>query len=112
VKARIVLDTFEGQANDAHRARLAPGQWQEDKGGDRFERGTWKRRRGYLHTDVAGVSNAITSIVGFEIPGGSFGVAFVASTSIYGATGVAQQTYSNADAGFGEGGFGEGGFGA
>lgn len=111
-RSRRVFAEFNGVALDAHPAKLGDGLFQVDEGGDRSDRGVWRVRRGYRHTTIPKQSAAITSIIGFELPGSGFGVVVVAGTSAFGFTGVAQQGDTVVSGtGFGEGGFGDGGFG-
>lgn len=105
------ISEFHGVALDAHRSKLPPGYFQVDEGGDRFARGAWRRRRGQRRTDAAQEAAAITTLIGFELPGAGFGLAMVAGATATGLTNVAQQSDGSDEEGFGEGGVGEGGFG-
>lgn len=102
---------FRGTAKDVHRARLDQGYFQDDEGGDRFERGTWKVRRGMRHTSVPRLDSAITSIIGFELPGGDFGLVVVEGVNGHAFVNVTEQPDTTGAGGFGVGGFGVGGFG-
>lgn len=105
------IEEFEGLAHDVHPVRMPPNKFQVDVGGDRFEQGTWKRRRGQRHTDVPQVSSAIKTIIGFELPGGDFGVLLVEGSNAHGFTNVAEQG-DDVSEGFGRQPFGCGGFGS
>ena len=85
------ITDFQGIAKDVAPAKLPPQLFQEDKGGDRTRRGSWKRRRGFLHTNAPVVSSPITCITGFHIPF-SYGYIIVEGTNIQGTTGVDIQT--------------------
>lgn len=102
---------WRGEARDIAPANLPDGLFQEDKGGERFRDLGWKRRKGIRHTDVAKASSAITSIISFELPGGSYALAYVEGTNVRGETDVAEQDLSAGSGGFGVGGFGVSGFG-
>lgn len=92
-------DSFNGVVRDVDKAKLPPGAFQIDEGGDRYNRGSWRRRRGLAHTDIAKVSSPITFVLGFEMPGVDFALMFVEGTNVRGETNVAQQTYTTADLG-------------
>lgn len=83
-------DTFTGTQLDAHRARLDPGKCQVDQNGDRFERGTWKRRRGHRRIDLTKQASAIRSLVGVELQGTDFGLLAVAGANAVGRTNAAE----------------------
>jgi hypothetical protein len=72
--------------------RLPDGMFQEDVGGDRFQMGSWRRRRGMRHTDKIGLSSPIASMIGFEMPGGDFALVVVNGSTVYGFVNVSQQS--------------------
>ena len=90
-----------GVAYDVEKAKIPPGYFQLDEGGDRFKRGTWKRRRGMRHTDIAKVSSAVEAIIGFEMPGTDFALMFVEGANVRGETNVDTQTDTVTQEGFG-----------
>ncbi len=106
------VNDFRGIAKDIAKTKLPQGFFQEDQGGSRFKRGSWKRRKGMRRTDVPAHSQAITSLLGFEMPGTDFALVLVTGTEIHGYTNVAQQGDASSSSGsFGDGSFGELGFG-
>jgi len=109
-KSKASVEEFNGVAGNIHRARLGNGLFQVDSGGERFEQGTWKVRRGMRHTSLAKVDSAVVTLIGFQVPGGDFSLLSVEGTNAHGDLNVTQQT-DPTDEGFGAGGFGEGGFG-
>lgn len=105
------VEEFNGLGLDTPRQRMGGGRFQIDKGGERFDFGAWKVRRGRRRTNVGVLSGAVVTLIGFEIPGGDFGLVSVAAGDSYGNTAVSQQEDTHED-GLGAGGFGEFGFGA
>lgn len=100
---------FGGVAKDYAEAALPEGLWAEDSGGDRSARGSWRPRKGMLHADVGEVfTSPVTTILGFELPGGDSALLIGEGTNAHGLTNVAEQTYVDA---VGGGGFGETEFG-
>ena len=91
---RDEITEFSGIARNVHRTKLPPKLFQTDAGGDRYELGSWRVRRGRRHTDVAAKASAITLLHGFELPDGSFGLLIVFGTTADGETNVAQQADS------------------
>ena len=81
------ITDFQGIAKDIAPAKLPPQFFQEDLGGDRTRRGSWKRRRGLLHSDTPAVASAITCITGFHMPF-SYGYIVAEGTNIQGTTGI------------------------
>lgn len=106
------IERFNGVARDVHRARLPADLFQVDQNSDRFEAGTWRPRRGYVHTTVPELNGPITSLMGFAIPGGEFGLLVISGTEAHGFTGVSAAAGGADEGDYGEGGEGEGGFGA
>lgn len=104
---------FGGVAKDVVPTALPPGLYQEDHGGDRFLRGSWRRRRGMLRSSLAQADDAVVAILGFELPGGDYALLWVEGTNVHGDLNVTDQDLevSDAEGGFGETEFGEGGFG-
>jgi hypothetical protein len=92
-------DQFQGVMTDVDKSKLPPGYFQVDEGGDRYNRGSWRRRRGMVHTDIAKVAAPVTFILGFEMPGTDFALMFVEGTNVRGETNTAQQTYTSPGAG-------------
>ena len=85
------ITDFQGIAKDIAPAKLPPQLFQEDKGGDRTRRGSWKRRRGFLHTNTPAVASAITCITGFHMPF-SHGYVAAEGINIQGTTNMGIQT--------------------
>lgn len=83
---------FLGASKNIPPQRLPQGLFQEDSGGDRFHIGSWRRRRGFRHTDTIGLSTPIASMIGFEMPGGDFALVVVNGSTVYGFVNVAQQS--------------------
>ena len=84
------ITDFQGIAKDIAPAKLPPQFFQEDLGGDRTRRGSWKRRRGLIHTDAPKTDNAITCISGFSMPF-SYGYIAVEGVEINGTTNLGIQ---------------------
>lgn len=82
---------FLGVNKNVPPQRMAEGMFQEDVGGDRYRLGSWRRRRGFRHTDRIGLSDPIDSMIGFEMPGGDFAMVVVNGSTIYGFVNVSQQ---------------------
>lgn len=82
---------FSGIRKDFAPSKLPPGAFQEDQGGDRYQSGSWRRRRGMRHTDHRQRSSAIFSMLGFEMPGGDFALVVVDGGTVNGFVNVAQQ---------------------
>lgn len=105
--------SFKGVMLDVSRTNLSSNEFQEDQGSDRFKRGSWRRRRGMLHSDLAAFASPVTAIIGLDLPGVDYAWVLVEGQNIQGNANPAVQTRSSDDpAGFGQGGFGAGGFGA
>ncbi len=68
----VRVEDFQGFATDIQRAKLPPAKFQLDQGGDHFQRGSWRVRRGRRHTDATQAGDQIDTVVSFAIPGGSF----------------------------------------
>lgn len=96
------VDQFQGVSLSTPRGVLGQGLFQADVGGDRFKRGSWRRRRGSRHTDVAKKDNAITAILGFEFAGAGFAVVLVEGVKAHGHTDAAEQSWVIPAAGIGE----------
>ena len=86
------ITDFQGIAKDIAPAKLPPQLFQEDLGGDRTKRGSWKRRRGFLHANVAKMTDAITCIAGFHMPF-TYGYIMAEGTTINGTTNMDVQSY-------------------
>lgn len=86
------ITQFGGVSLDAHRARLQPGLFQVDQNGDRDKQGSWRRRRGRLHTTAPKQASAVQTLIGFELPGADFGLVIVAGAVAAGETNVTQRT--------------------
>ena len=87
------ITDFQGVAKDIHPARLPGELFQEDVGGTRFKRGTWRRRKGMRHTSVAKQGNRVDSILGFELPGEGFALIVSGEGQVDGFTNVTEQTW-------------------
>jgi hypothetical protein len=96
---------FKGVKLDASRVKLPPGYFQIDSGGDRFEQGTWKRRRGMRRTDIAQQAAPVTSIIGFELAGEGFGLMLAQGANLEGFVDVVQLEDLGVE-GYGAGGYG------
>ena len=101
-----VTNEFGGVARDVFPVSMPPGLYQVDEGGDRYFRGSWRRRRGMLHTDLAKYDSAVTSLLGFEMAGEDFAILVVEGTNVHGELNVTDQDYGVLE-GFGETNFGE-----
>ena len=112
---RVRIDDFKGVARDVAPGKPTPALFQRDEGGDLFQRGSWRVRRGQSKLLMNPGTGAVRTIFAFETPAqtlslivideaGNFrGFAYLASTGApVGATDLE---------GFGVEGFGEGGFG-
>ena len=108
---RVTINDFQGTALDVHRARLPDGKFQVDEGGDHFEQGSWKVRRGMAHTDEPKRSAAIDTILGFSLSGPDFALLYTEGTNAHGALNTGTQDDGSAS-GLGAGGLGTGGLGA
>lgn len=98
---------------DVGRTNLSSNEFQTDEGSDRYKRGSWRRRRGMVHSDLPAFSNPVTAIIGIDLPGVDYALLTVDGQNIQGNQNTAAQTRTSDDpAGFGEAGFGVGGFGA
>lgn len=82
---------FSGVRKDFAPSKLPPGAFQEDQGGDRYQSGSWRRRRGMRHTDQAKLTAAVVTLIGFEMPGGDFALVAAEGVNVHGFTNVAQQ---------------------
>ena len=101
---------FGGIARDVFPVSMPPGLYQVDQGGDRYFRGSWRRRRGMIHTDMAKFDAAVTSLLGFEMAGEDFAIITVEGTNVHGNLNVTEQAYpaaTSSSGGFGETEFGE-----
>lgn len=87
-------EDFKGVQKDAHRARLSDGKFQTDQNGDRFNQGTWRRRRGHRRLDVTKQAAAVTTLIGFELPGSGFGLLGAAGAEAIGRTDAAELAMS------------------
>jgi len=85
------ITQFDGIALDIHRSSLPDGKFQTDTGGDPFKRGSWKRRRGMRHTDIAKASGGVATLIGFQMPGNEFALLVVDGANANGFVGVAEQ---------------------
>jgi len=88
---RTTIREFNGLALDVHRTSMPPTLFQVDEGGDRFGRGTWKRRKGMRHTDFPKKPDPIVALLGFEMPGLDFGLLVVEATRVHGVLNIAEQ---------------------
>lgn len=108
------VEQFRGVRKDASRTSLPAGFFQEDEGSDRYKRGTWRRRRGMRHSSLAKQTNAVTALIGMDLPGSDFSLLLVEGTNAQGFSNVAIQTDSvvTASSGYGVGLYGSAGYGA
>ena len=74
---------FKGVVRDAGPAALEPTQFYVDEGGDHFERGTWKLRRGMLRTPVPPLFGAVTAMGAGEVIDGDISYCFVDATGTF-----------------------------
>ena len=88
---RNEIQTFEGIDLDKPAAKLPPQLFQEDVGGDRFKRGSWKRRRGMRRICVLKRDNPIETLLGFELGGPGFGLLLVEDGNALGGTDMVVQ---------------------
>lgn len=86
------ITEFKGVALDVHRTRLGAGLFQIDENGDRSVRGSWRRRRGRLHTTAPKQAAAVRTLIGFELPGTEFGLVVVAGATAAGVSNVTTRT--------------------
>lgn len=100
------IHEFNGVAQDVGAAALPANLFQEDQGGDRYFRGSWRRRKGMLRTDLDTYSSPVTSLIGFEMAGEDFAIIVVEGTNVHGNLNTAEQDFTIPD-GWGETGFGE-----
>jgi hypothetical protein len=85
------ITEFNGIALDIHKSSLPDGKFQVDQGGDPFRKGSWKRRRGMRHTDIAKASSGVDTLLGFAMPGGQFALMVVNGANCNGFVGTAEQ---------------------
>jgi hypothetical protein len=85
------ISKFEGTELNAAKTKLPPGKFQVDAGGDHYAQGTWKPRRGNSHVSLAKFTDAVTSLLGFEMLGLSYALAYVEGTTIRGDVDVTVQ---------------------
>lgn len=104
-----VTNEFGGIAKDVFPVSMPSAFYQEDQGGDRFFRGSWRRRLGMLHTDLAQYASPVTSLIGFEMAGEDFALMVVEGENVHGELNVTNQDYTVPDPveGWGETEFGE-----
>lgn len=89
----MIEDKFNGVERDCAAHAVKPGFYQEDQGGDRTFRGVWRRRRGFLRTDIAKFTTVPTSVLTFEVPGNGIATVIVEGATIHGFTNVGEQTF-------------------
>jgi len=85
------ITEFNGVKLDVHRSSLSDGKFQADNGGDPKKKGSWSRRRGMRHTDIAKATNGIDTLLGFATADGVFALLVVDGANVNGFTGVAEQ---------------------
>lgn len=85
------ITEFNGIALDVHRSSLPDGKFQTDSNGDPFKSGSWQRRRGMRHTDIAKATNGVATLLGFQMPGNEFALLVVDGANANGFTGTAEQ---------------------
>lgn len=85
------ITEFDGVKLDVHRSSLPPGKFQADNGGDPKKKGSWSRRRGMRHTDIAAAAGGVDTLLGFSTADGSFALIVVDGANANGFTGTAEQ---------------------
>ena len=85
------VDDFLGIDRSSARQKLPPGKFQIDENGDRFLKGAWRPRAGYVHTTVGKVPSPITSLMGFDMPGTDFALIFAEGTNVHGQRNIGEQ---------------------
>lgn len=86
------IEAFEGVSLDVHRTKLPNGFFQVDQNGDRFNLGSWQRRRGRAHSTARKSESAVQTLIGFEAPGEDFGLVIVSGAVAIGETNVTKRT--------------------
>lgn len=74
---------FKGVARDVNPAALPPELFYTDEGGDLFERGTWRLRRGRTRVAALPFSNPIDTLFPFETRVGSIALAVIDSAGVF-----------------------------
>ena len=85
------VESFNGIDLSAARQKLPQGKFQIDDNGDRFLNGAWQPRRGHVHASVQQVPAAITSLMGFDLPGTDFALIFHEGANLHGHLNVTEQ---------------------
>lgn len=113
----VRVDDFQGVARDVHPAKLPPALWQADEGGDLFERGTWRVRRGRQRLPLSPMAAPIETLFSFQTPAGSLALIVIDANGNF--RGYPELTSDGGEVepavdleGYGIAGEGEGGFGA
>lgn len=82
------IEEFKGVSQEFSRARLPKEYFQTDEGGDHYERGAWKIRRGQRRTTITTKASAIETLAGFQAANGDYVVLTVAGTTATSETSV------------------------
>ena len=105
------LTEFNGVFRAARKTNLPGDKAWVDEGGDHYELGVWKLRRGQRHTSIEKQGNQVKTILGFEIRGGDYSTLVIdCDGDATGHLNVTEQS-NDVEEGFGVGEFGDGGFG-
>ena len=86
------IDKFLGEVHDVPRQALEADEFQEDKGGQRYDTLRWKRRKGMRHTDTLVFSSAISTVFGFDLPGTDFAQIIIDGANIYGIRNITEHS--------------------
>lgn len=79
----VRTEDFQGVARDADPAKLPPSLFQKDEGGDLFERGCWKLRRGRSRIAAVPLNNPIETLFSLETRVGSLALAIIDSGGVF-----------------------------
>ena len=105
------ITEFNGVSRQYPRTRLPLDKFFIDEGGDHYEDGVWKLRRGQRHTSLPKLGCAIQTILGWELPGVGYSTLVICDDgTAEGELNVEEQAGAETE-GFGVGGFGEEDFG-
>jgi hypothetical protein len=109
------IGDFQGFARDANPASLPPSLFYTDEGGDLFERGTWRVRRGQVRIQLPTIGGSVQTMFAFETRPGTLALIVVDSNGTfygfnalnYTGTPVTYDLEGEGVGGAGEGGYGE-----
>lgn len=109
-QTRVRIEDFSGLETSIQPTRLAPSFFQVDEGGDHYQQGSWKLRRGMTRMSPAPLAAGVATIFGGETVTGNFALILIDTSG--NLTGYTFLAFGGEDVeGFGSGGEGEGGFG-